>query len=122
MQTGFEWFVAWRYLRERGRRSGYLQLAVGALLLFTNTRILVGWGDLGDARWAAYGLVAGMVGAAAYAPRFERDAPQIILTPDSDVLGAGSLEILVRDQGDGLKSVTATLSAGGAENNLADEQ
>jgi len=56
------------------------------------------------------------------APRFERSAPQITLTPDSDVLGVAPLEILVTDQGAGLKSVTATLSAGGTEHNLAGEQ
>src|SRR5262245_6258067 len=68
-------------------------------------------------------IVAALAGGAYYlAPRFERDAPQITLTPDSDVVGTGSLEILVRDQGTGLKSVTATLSAGGTDHSLAAEQ
>src|ERR1051325_1283659 len=56
-----------------------------------------------------------------FAPRFEREAPQISLTPDSDVLGVAPLEIVVRDQGAGLKSVTATLSAAGTEHSLAAE-
>src|SRR4030095_4633110 len=67
--------------------------------------------------------VAALAAGAWYlAPRFERSAPQITLTPDSDVLGTAPLEIVVTDQGAGLKSVTATLSAGGTEHNLAGEQ
>jgi murein DD-endopeptidase MepM/ murein hydrolase activator NlpD len=68
-------------------------------------------------------IVVALVGAGIYfAPRFEREAPQITLTPDSDVLGVAPLEIAVRDQGAGLRSVTATLSVGGAEHSLAAEQ
>ena len=68
-------------------------------------------------------IVAAVAGGAYYlAPRFERDAPQITLTPDSDVLGVAPLEIVVRDRGAGLKSVTATLSVAGTEHNLAAEQ
>jgi murein DD-endopeptidase MepM/ murein hydrolase activator NlpD len=68
-------------------------------------------------------IIAALAGGAYYlAPRFERDAPQITLTPDSDVLGAGSLEIAVRDKGAGLKSLTATLSVGGTDHSLAAEQ
>jgi len=68
-------------------------------------------------------VVAGLaVGGYYFAPRFEREAPQISLTPDSDVLGVAPLEIVVRDQGMGLKSVTATLSAAGTEHSLAAEQ
>jgi murein DD-endopeptidase MepM/ murein hydrolase activator NlpD len=68
-------------------------------------------------------IIVALVGAGIYfAPRFERQAPQITLTPDSDVLGVAPIEILVRDQGAGLKSLTATLSAGGAEHSLAAEQ
>ncbi|HKU71288.1 MAG TPA: M23 family metallopeptidase [Burkholderiales bacterium] len=55
-------------------------------------------------------------------PRFERDAPQIRLSPDADVLGLGSMEIVVSDRGAGLKSVTATLSSGSSEQTLASEQ
>ena len=68
-------------------------------------------------------VIAGLAAGAYYvSPRFERSAPQITLTPDSDVLGAAPLEIVVTDQGAGLKSVTATLSVGGTEHNLAAEQ
>jgi murein DD-endopeptidase MepM/ murein hydrolase activator NlpD len=55
-------------------------------------------------------------------PRFEREAPQIRLTPDADVLGQAPMEIVVSDRGAGLKSVTATLSSGGSEHTLAAEQ
>ena len=67
-------------------------------------------------------LAAILAGGYVLAPRFEREAPQITLTPDRDVMGVAPVEILVRDQGAGLKSLTATLSAGGAEHNLAAEQ
>ena len=68
-------------------------------------------------------VIVALIGAGIYfAPRFEREAPQITLTPDSDVLGVAPIEIVVRDQGAGLKSLTATLSVGGAEHNLATEQ
>jgi len=68
-------------------------------------------------------VIAGLaVGGYYLAPRFERSAPQITLTPDSDVLGLAPVEIVVTDQGAGLKSVTATLSVGGTEHNLAGEQ
>src|SRR4051812_10792298 len=67
-------------------------------------------------------VVAIVAGGYYLAPRFERSAPQITLTPDSDVLGLAPLEIAVTDQGAGLKSLTATLSVGGTEHNLALEQ
>lgn len=68
-------------------------------------------------------LVVGLLGGAYYlGPRLERDAPQITVTPDSDVLGRAPIAIAVTDQGAGLKSVTVTLSAGGAEHTLAAEQ
>jgi murein DD-endopeptidase MepM/ murein hydrolase activator NlpD len=68
-------------------------------------------------------VIVAVVGAGIYlAPRFEREAPQITLTPDSDVLGVAPMAIVVTDQGAGLKSLTATLSAGGAEHSLAAEQ
>jgi murein DD-endopeptidase MepM/ murein hydrolase activator NlpD len=55
-------------------------------------------------------------------PRFEREAPQVRLSPDTDVLGVAPLEIVVSDKGAGLKSVTATLSSGGTDHPLAAEQ
>ncbi|MBI2317378.1 MAG: hypothetical protein HYU75_10330, partial [Betaproteobacteria bacterium] len=67
-------------------------------------------------------IIALLAGAYYLWPRFEREAPQIKLTPDSDVLGLAPMEISVTDQGAGLKSVTATLSAGGSEQALASEQ
>ena len=68
-------------------------------------------------------IIAALAGGAYYlAPRFERSAPQITLTPDSDVLGVAPLEIVVTDLGAGLKSVTATLSVGGTEHSLALER
>jgi murein DD-endopeptidase MepM/ murein hydrolase activator NlpD len=67
-------------------------------------------------------LVVGfLAGGYHLAPRFEREAPVITLTPDSDVLGPARLEIGVTDQGAGLKSITATLSAGGTEHPIAAE-
>ena len=68
-------------------------------------------------------IVVALAGGGVYlAPRFERSAPQIALTPESDVLGTGPLEILVRDQGAGLKALAATLSVAGTEHELAAEQ
>jgi len=55
------------------------------------------------------------------APRFESQAPVIILTPDSDVVGKAPIEIGVTDQGTGLKSITATLSAAGTEHPVSTE-
>ena len=67
-------------------------------------------------------VIIGLLGGGYYlAPRFERGAPQVRL-PDSDVLGLAPLEVAVGDSGAGLKSVTATLSAGGAEHTLVSEQ
>jgi murein DD-endopeptidase MepM/ murein hydrolase activator NlpD len=68
-------------------------------------------------------VVIGLVAGAWYLwPRFEREAPQIRLSPDADVLGLAPVEIVVSDRGTGLKSVTATLSSGGSEHSLAAEQ
>jgi murein DD-endopeptidase MepM/ murein hydrolase activator NlpD len=67
-------------------------------------------------------VVIALVGGAFFlAPRFEWSSPQITL-PDSDVLGLSPVEIAVRDEGAGLKSVTATLSAGGSDHTLVSEQ
>ncbi|MFY9326576.1 MAG: M23 family metallopeptidase [Georgfuchsia sp.] len=68
-------------------------------------------------------IIAALLGAAYYlAPRFETEAPQIRLVPDSGVLGLAPLEIVFTDRGAGLKSISATLSSGGAEHTLASEQ
>ena len=67
---------------------------------------------------AAIGLVA----AAFYVgPRFEWSPPQVKV-PDSDVLGLSPVEIAVGDPGAGLRSVAATLSAGGTDHTLLSEQ
>ena len=61
------------------------------------------------------------VGAFTLAPRFESKAPVITLTPDSDFIGTAPIEIAVTDQGTGLRSITATLSASGTEHPIAAE-
>jgi murein DD-endopeptidase MepM/ murein hydrolase activator NlpD len=67
--------------------------------------------------------VIGLLVAAWYLwPRFEREPPQIRLSPETDVLGLAPVEIIVTDPGAGLKSVTATLSSGGPGQTLAAEQ
>ena len=66
-------------------------------------------------------VVIGLLGGGYYlAPRFERSAPQVRL-PDSDVIGLAPVEVTITDEGTGLKSVSATLSAGGAEHPLVSE-
>jgi murein DD-endopeptidase MepM/ murein hydrolase activator NlpD len=68
-------------------------------------------------------VIAAVLGGAYYfAPRLEREAPQITLRPDTDVLGRAPLEIGIADPGAGLKSVTVTLSTGGTEQTVASEQ
>jgi hypothetical protein len=49
-------------------------LSVGALLLVTNARDLVGWADLGAVRWLIYGAAVALVAAAALTPRWTRNA------------------------------------------------
>ena len=68
-------------------------------------------------------LVLGGLAAAAYVfrPRFESQPPQISIAPNADVIGMAPIEISVSDPGLGLKSVTATLSAGGTEHRLLAE-
>ena len=68
-------------------------------------------------------VVAGLAAAAfLLRPRFESQAPQVTVTPNTDVIGLAPLEIVVTDAGTGLKSVTATLSTGGTDHPLASEQ
>jgi murein DD-endopeptidase MepM/ murein hydrolase activator NlpD len=66
-------------------------------------------------------VVGLLAGAYQLAPRFERSSPQIKL-PDTDVLGLSALDVAITDEGTGLKSVSATLSAGGADHTLVSEQ
>jgi murein DD-endopeptidase MepM/ murein hydrolase activator NlpD len=69
-------------------------------------------------------VVAALVAGAIWLrPRFESEPPQIRITPDAEALGLSApLEILLTDQGAGLKAVKATLVAGGAEQTLAAEE
>jgi murein DD-endopeptidase MepM/ murein hydrolase activator NlpD len=60
--------------------------------------------------------------AIAMRPRFESDPPEIRLSTSADVVGLAPFEITVSDPGSGLKSVSATLAQGGAEQALASEQ
>jgi len=68
-------------------------------------------------------LVVVLVGAGIFfTPRFEWNDPQIKITPDTDTIGLGPIDIHVSDQGSGLKSVSVTLSAAGMDHSLAAEQ
>jgi murein DD-endopeptidase MepM/ murein hydrolase activator NlpD len=68
-------------------------------------------------------VIAALAGGGYYLrPRFESEPPQIVVSPNVDMLGLAPLEIQVTDKGTGLKSVTATLSQGGTEHSLAAEQ
>jgi hypothetical protein len=68
-------------------------------------------------------LVAGLIAGGYFLlPRFEWKSPQIKLTPDAETLGLGELQIDITEQGTGLKSVSASLTAGGTEHSLASEQ
>jgi len=67
-------------------------------------------------------IVALGAGAWYLKPRFESDPPRVQVLPTVDVIGlATPLEIVVSDEGTGLRSVRATLTAGGAETTLAAE-
>ncbi len=52
-----------RHLPARG-----MGIAVAGLLLFTSSRELATWAELGESRWLAYGVVTAMVSTAALAP------------------------------------------------------
>jgi murein DD-endopeptidase MepM/ murein hydrolase activator NlpD len=71
-----------------------------------------------------YAIVILIVLAGGYllVPRFEWHRPQIKIVPDADTIGVAPLEIAVTEQGRGLKSLTAVLSAGGTEHSLVSEQ
>jgi len=65
-------------------------------------------------RPALIAVVVGVIIAAAFGayylhPRFESQPPQVQLSPDTDALGAGPLEIRVSDAGSGLKSIEVKL-------------
>lgn len=67
-------------------------------------------------------LVLLVVGVVYLAPKFEWKAPRIAITPETDTIGLGPMEIEVTEQGTGLKSLLVTLNAGGTEHTLAAEQ
>ena len=55
-------------------------------------------------------------------PRFEWHKPQIKITPESETLGLGPLQIEVIERGTGLRSFSAVLNSGGTDYPLAAEQ
>lgn len=71
-----------------------------------------------------YALLVVIIIAGGYltVPRFEWHKPEIQITPDTDTIGLGALEISVIERGSGLKSFAAILSSGGTEYPLAAEQ
>jgi murein DD-endopeptidase MepM/ murein hydrolase activator NlpD len=67
-------------------------------------------------------VVAAVIAGGYFAlPRFEWKAPQVKLTPDTDVLALKPIEIEVTEQGTGLESLKVVLSSGGTEHVLVDE-
>src|SRR4051812_37552752 len=68
-------------------------------------------------------IVAGLAAAGYFfRNRLESDPPQVTLTPATDSLGLKPIEVAVADSGSGLKSVFVTLTAGGAEHQIAAEE
>lgn len=71
--------IAARLVRHVPARG--MGVAVAGLLLFTSSRELSGWAELGLSRWLAYGLVAAVVAAAAMAPRLTGTSRAVDLAP-----------------------------------------
>jgi murein DD-endopeptidase MepM/ murein hydrolase activator NlpD len=70
-------------------------------------------------------ILAAALGAGVYflRPKFESEPPTITLGPAADALGAaGVLQIDIADSGTGLKSIRATITAGGNEQTLFSEE
>ena len=67
-------------------------------------------------------LLAVIAGGYFTIPKFEWKAPQIKVTPDTDVLALKPLEVEVTEQGTGLQSFTVILIAGGTEHTLINEE
>jgi murein DD-endopeptidase MepM/ murein hydrolase activator NlpD len=67
-------------------------------------------------------LAALIIGVYFAIPKFEWHKPQIKVTPETDTIGLGPIEIEINEQGAGLKSLSVTLTAGGTEIPLVTEQ
>lgn len=67
-------------------------------------------------------VIAAIALAIVFRSRVETDPPQVSVSIPGDTIGLAPFEIAVEDAGSGLKSVTATLSQGGAERPLVSEQ
>jgi murein DD-endopeptidase MepM/ murein hydrolase activator NlpD len=67
-------------------------------------------------------LLAVIAGGYFIVPKFEWKAPQIKVTPETDVLALKPLEVEVNEQGTGLESFTVILIAGGTEHALINEK
>ena len=55
-------------------------------------------------------------------PRFEWHKPQIRISPETDIIGLGVLEVEATDRGSGLKSFSVSLKSAGADFPLFSEQ
>ena len=55
-------------------------------------------------------------------PRFEWHRPQIKISPDTDIIGLGAIEIEATDRGSGLKSFSVSLKSAGADFPLVSER
>ena len=79
---------------------------------------------IGFSRNILYLVLIGLFIAGGYftVPKFEWHKPQIKITPDTDAIGLAPIEIQINERGSGLKSVSVTLSTGGAETPLITEQ
>jgi uncharacterized protein len=70
-----------------------LGLAVAGLLLFTNSRELATWADLGGVRWVVYGAVVATVVAAAwlFGPKTPGKVPTVpVIEPVTQAVSSGS--------------------------------
>jgi murein DD-endopeptidase MepM/ murein hydrolase activator NlpD len=63
-------------------------------------------------------LAAIIAGGYFLVPKFEWHKPEVKITPDTDTIGLAPIEIEINEIGTGLKSVSVTLSAAGAERSL----
>jgi murein DD-endopeptidase MepM/ murein hydrolase activator NlpD len=69
------------------------------------------------------GLLMAVIAGSYFAfPKFEWNAPQIKLTPDSDILSLKPIEVEVTEQGTGLASFSVILTTGGIQHALVDEK